>query len=62
LDLKSDIFSIGVLLWEISSGHPPFYNQPYNFALGLEILNGLREDPNPNTPKEYIEIYTGKNM
>jgi len=27
LNEKSDIYSIGVLLWEISSGKPPFYSE-----------------------------------
>ena len=35
LNEKSDIYSVGVLLWEISSGQPPFFNEPYdNMILG----------------------------
>ncbi|RGB26304.1 hypothetical protein C1646_770604, partial [Rhizophagus diaphanus] len=37
LNEKSDIYSVGILLWEISS---------------------LRETPFPNTPKDYVKIYT----
>ena len=25
LNEKSDVYSVGILLWEISSGRPPFY-------------------------------------
>jgi serine/threonine protein kinase len=58
---KSDIYSIGVLLWEISSGQKPFefYDKFYQRQrLLLEILNGKRETPIPNTPTDYINIYT----
>ncbi|RGB27595.1 kinase-like domain-containing protein, partial [Rhizophagus diaphanus] len=58
LNQKSDIYSIGVLLWEISSGQPPFRNESYNNDLVIEILQGLREKPIPNTPEDYVEIYT----
>ncbi|CAI2174576.1 4593_t:CDS:1, partial [Funneliformis geosporum] len=45
LNEKSDVYSIGVLLWEISSGQPPFYveGEPYDLDLTIEISQGLRE-------------------
>ena len=62
LNEKSDIYSVGVLLWEISSGRPPFYNdgKPYDLGLALDILQGFRETPVPDTPEGYLKIYTGK--
>ncbi|PKY33963.1 kinase-like protein, partial [Rhizophagus irregularis] len=30
LNEKSDVYSIGVLLWEISSGKPPFHEENYD--------------------------------
>jgi serine/threonine protein kinase len=62
LNEKSDIYSVGVLLWEISSGRPPFYveDNQYDIGLALSILQGLRETPAPNTPEDYIKVYTGK--
>ncbi|GES83952.1 kinase-like domain-containing protein [Rhizophagus clarus] len=54
----SDIFSIGILLWEISSGRPPFCTKLYNDDLAENILQGLREEPIPNTPIDYIKVYT----
>ena len=60
LDEKSDVYSVGILLWEISSGRPPFGNEPYDFSLVMEILQGRREILVTNTPKDYEKIYTGK--
>ena len=62
-DKKSDVYSIGVLLWEISSGKPPFLsNDDDNFGISLavQIQGGLREKPVSGTPKEYVELYTSK--
>jgi serine/threonine protein kinase len=57
---KSDIYSTGVLLWEISSGQIPFHTDENQFALIMEISKGHREKPIPNTPEDYVKIYTGK--
>ena len=59
LNEKSDIYSIGVLFWEISGGRPPFSAKKNNISLAFEILQGLREKPILNTPEDYIKIYTG---
>lgn len=63
-DLCSDIYSMGVIFWEISSGKIPFKsymsesNDNYRDTfLTLEIINGLRETPTPETPIGYIELY-----
>lgn len=58
----SDVYSIGVLLWEISSGRPPFYteDEQYDISLIYEITQGLREKPIPDTSIAYINLYTGK--
>ncbi|GBB88066.1 hypothetical protein RclHR1_01460016 [Rhizophagus clarus] len=57
LDKMSDIYSLGVLLWEISSGQPPFKDESFDF-LHVRISNGLREVPVSNTPDDYTKIYT----
>ncbi|PKY24846.1 kinase-like protein [Rhizophagus irregularis] len=58
LNKKSDVYSIGVLLWEISSCRPPFHGRQYDAGLALNILQGIRETPTHDTPEEYIKIYT----
>ena len=54
LNEKSDVYSVGVLLWEISSGRPPFFNEPYDIGLVMEILQGLGETSVPNTSEDYV--------
>ncbi|GBB86461.1 hypothetical protein RclHR1_01290005 [Rhizophagus clarus] len=39
---KSDIYSIAMLMWEISSGQPPFFNYEHNYDLARNIVNGIR--------------------
>ena len=59
---KSDVYSVGVLLWEISSGRNPFesYNDSPE-ALITEILIKRREIPISGTPIDYINIYESMN-
>ncbi|CAB4438316.1 unnamed protein product [Rhizophagus irregularis] len=59
LNKKSDIYSIGVLLWEISSGRPPFYNKPDDVDLAMEILQDCwnnEPDDRPNINKVVTKL------
>ncbi|UZO06312.1 uncharacterized protein OCT59_026641 [Rhizophagus irregularis] len=58
LNKKSDVYGIGVLMWQISSGRRPFFNYNYDVSLILSIANGKREEIIDNTPKEYSNLYT----
>jgi hypothetical protein len=62
LSEKSDVYSIGMLLWEISSGQLPFHtdDEQYDIDLAVEISQGLREKVVPDTPSNYANLYTGK--
>ncbi|RIB12263.1 kinase-like domain-containing protein [Gigaspora rosea] len=54
---KSDIYSLGVILWEISSGKPPFESTLQREAVAIQIYKGERETPIENTPEYYVELY-----
>ncbi|CAB4485534.1 unnamed protein product [Rhizophagus irregularis] len=58
-DKKSDIYSLGVLLWEITSGHPPFYNISQKEGSLCDDIGhkNLREKPIDGTPLEYQQLY-----
>ena len=57
LDKRSDVYSYGIVLWEISSCRTPFPKEE-PLELILKICNGLREKCVKGTPIQYIKIYT----
>ncbi|CAG8473226.1 5099_t:CDS:2 [Funneliformis mosseae] len=57
-DQRSDIYSLGVILWEISSCKPPFGKSGSQVILTMAIMvRKTREQPVPNTSEEYIQLY-----
>ncbi|PKB96209.1 hypothetical protein RhiirA5_435249, partial [Rhizophagus irregularis] len=58
LKKNSDVYSIGVLLWQISSGYKPFYKVDHGANLILSILNGKREEIIDGTSDKYSNLYT----
>ena len=50
---SSDIY---VIMAELSSGKPPFYNERHNSSLALAIFNGLRPEFGKGTPEFYKEL------
>ncbi|CAG8710230.1 1121_t:CDS:2, partial [Ambispora leptoticha] len=56
-DKASDIYSLGVLFWELSSGVPPFKNIPDQREIALLVISGKRETPISGTPVDFINIY-----
>jgi hypothetical protein len=61
LNKKSDVYSTGVLLWQISSGYKPFCNIGYDASLMFSIIGGQREVIIDGTPIEYSDLYNGNN-
>ncbi|RIA96681.1 kinase-like domain-containing protein [Glomus cerebriforme] len=54
--IESDIYSIGMLMWEIASGQPPFSNYKHNYYLAMNIIYGLRPKIDPKIPLKYVEL------
>ncbi|KAK3848550.1 MAG: kinase-like domain-containing protein [Linnemannia gamsii] len=56
-DSNCDIYSLGVLLWELTTGHPAFAKVPQDVNLAVAIMNGKRETAVDGTPVEYKALY-----
>jgi len=54
---KSDIFSLGVILWEISR-KIPCEGCTETVDIVVYRLNGYRDPPSPETAEEYISLYS----
>ncbi|EXX53418.1 Mkk1p [Rhizophagus irregularis DAOM 197198w] len=52
----SDIYSIAILMWEISSGQTPFINYEHENDIVMNIINGIRPKIVPGTPLEYKNL------
>lgn len=53
---KSDIYSIGMVMWEISAGHSPFLARNHDLDLISEILKGRRPKIIEGTPAWYSQL------
>ncbi|PKY44322.1 kinase-like protein [Rhizophagus irregularis] len=54
---KSDIYSLGILFWELTSRSSPFKYETKDHTLMFDILKGLREKPIQNTNAAFVELY-----
>ncbi|RHZ65920.1 hypothetical protein Glove_310g13 [Diversispora epigaea] len=52
----SDIYSVGIIMWIISTGKIPFAIRAYDSELAVDIFNGLRPKINRDTPQCYVEL------
>ncbi|POG68106.1 kinase-like domain-containing protein [Rhizophagus irregularis DAOM 181602=DAOM 197198] len=52
----SDIYSIAILMWEISSGQTLFINYEHENDIVMNIINGIRPKIVPGTPLEYKNL------
>ncbi|RIB08753.1 kinase-like domain-containing protein, partial [Gigaspora rosea] len=53
---KSDIYSLGMIIWEMTSGHKPFYDREHDSILILDILGGRRPEFIDGTPEELVTL------
>jgi serine/threonine protein kinase len=52
----SDIYSIAILMWEISTGEPPFINYEHENEIVMNIINGIRPKIVSGIPLEYKNL------
>src|SRR5438874_2735924 len=53
---ESDVYSIGMLMWEIFAGHPPFDDRAHDFHLIFQICEGLRPQILPEISDDYTQM------
>ncbi|RHZ50483.1 hypothetical protein Glove_498g18 [Diversispora epigaea] len=56
LSYVSDIYSVGIIMWVISTGKIPFERELYDPKLAMAILSGYRPKINKGTPQCYVEL------
>src|SRR6266542_1282016 len=54
--LASDIYSFSMIMWEFTSGIPPFDDNAHDFHLALNICKGKRPEIVENTPQCYMDL------
>ncbi|EXX50462.1 Sps1p [Rhizophagus irregularis DAOM 197198w] len=52
----SDIYSFSMIMWELTSGIPPFNNRAHDIQLSLSICKGVRPEILENTPQCYVDL------
>lgn len=53
---ESDVYNIGMLMWELSSRSQPFHDRSHDALLIMDICNGARPKIVEGTPKIYTNL------
>ncbi|GBC04880.1 hypothetical protein RclHR1_05910013 [Rhizophagus clarus] len=52
----SDIYSFSMIMWEFTSGVPPFNDRAHDFQLSISICKGERPEIIKSTPQCYVNL------
>jgi serine/threonine protein kinase len=52
----ADIYGFGVLMSEVISGKPPFFDRDFDLHLALDVCNGLRPQIPEYAPEPYVTL------
>ncbi|POG73689.1 kinase-like domain-containing protein, partial [Rhizophagus irregularis DAOM 181602=DAOM 197198] len=52
----SDIYSFSMIMWEFTSGIPPFNHEAHDHHFILSVYEGKRPKIMKNTPKCYVDL------
>src|SRR5205085_151900 len=53
---KSDVYSIGIIMYLIATGEPPFRDRQFDRDLVCDIMGGLRPSMPDSAPEEYKKL------
>ncbi|RIA85847.1 kinase-like domain-containing protein, partial [Glomus cerebriforme] len=53
---ESDIYSMGMIMWELTTGCKPFAHVEYDHTLIYKILDGERPEITEDTPECYADL------
>ncbi|CAB4435997.1 unnamed protein product [Rhizophagus irregularis] len=53
---KSEVYSLSMIMWELTSNEPPFSDHPHDKYLAIQIVKGQRPDITKETPNFYAKF------
>ncbi|RIA89039.1 kinase-like domain-containing protein [Glomus cerebriforme] len=54
---ESDVYSFGIIIYEVINGLPPYYDIPHDEFLVLKICQGLRPSFNIKVPQLIVDLF-----
>jgi serine/threonine protein kinase len=52
----SDIYSMGMIMWELTTGCKPFANIEHDFGLMYDVIDGKRPKITEDTPEDFANL------